>query len=76
MQTIHATEKTGSDGTLTLRLPLGLPETEYDIVVVAQPKMPARCSLPLGYFDLLGSVDDDTFIVHPQPPLPPPVGFE
>jgi hypothetical protein len=37
MQTIHATEKTNSDGTLTLRISLGLPETEYEILVVAQP---------------------------------------
>lgn len=28
MQTIHATEKTGSDGTLTLRVPLNQPDTE------------------------------------------------
>ena len=41
MQTIHATEKTGSDGTLTLRLPLGQPDTEFEVVVVAQPRMPA-----------------------------------
>jgi hypothetical protein len=38
MQTIHATEKTGSDGTLTLRLPLGRPDTEFDVVVVVQPR--------------------------------------
>jgi hypothetical protein len=75
MQTIHATEKTSSDGTLTLRLPLGLPETEYEVVVVAQPKTAGPRPLPLGYFDLLGSVDDDTFVLHPQPSLPPPVDF-
>ncbi len=38
MQTIHATQKTGNDGTLTLRLSLGQPDTEYEVVVVAQPK--------------------------------------
>ena len=38
MQTIHATEKTASDGTLTLRVPLGQPDTEFEVVVVVQPK--------------------------------------
>jgi hypothetical protein len=42
MQTIHATEKTGNDGTLTLRLPLGQPDTEFNVVVVVQPKSPAN----------------------------------
>src|SRR5437879_3136686 len=32
MQTIHATEKTGSDGALTLRLALDRPDTEYEEV--------------------------------------------
>jgi hypothetical protein len=41
MQTIHATEKTGSDGTLTLRVPLGRPDTEFEVVVVAQPRSAA-----------------------------------
>lgn len=76
MQTIHTTERTSSDGTLTLRIPLGVPETEYEIVVVAQPKTAGPRPLPPGYFDLLGSVNDDTFVVHPQPPLPPPVDLE
>ena len=38
MQTMHITEKTGSDGTLTLRLALDRPDTEFEVVVVAQPK--------------------------------------
>jgi hypothetical protein len=41
MQTIHATQKTGSDGTLTLSLPLGQPNTEFEVVVVVQPKATA-----------------------------------
>jgi hypothetical protein len=70
---MHATEKTSGDGTLTLRISLGLPETEYEIVVVAQPKTTGPRTLPPGYFALLGSVDDDTFVVHPQSPSPPPL---
>jgi hypothetical protein len=46
-------------------------------VVVVQPKPSADTPrLPPGYFELLGSIDDETFVVHPQPPLPPPVEVE
>jgi hypothetical protein len=38
MHTIHAVERTSTDGTLTLRIPLGQPDTEFEVVVVAQPK--------------------------------------
>lgn len=38
MQTIRVREKTDRDGTLLLRLPLGRPEAEYDVVVILQPK--------------------------------------
>ena len=40
MQTIRAMEKTGKDGMLSLRI-LGKPETEYEVLVVVQPKTPA-----------------------------------
>ena len=66
---------TGPDGVLHLDVPLGKPDTSYEVEVVAHPK-PAGRTLPPGYFDLIGSVDDDTFVVHPQPPLPPPVKLE
>jgi hypothetical protein len=38
MQTIQVTGKTSGDGTLTLRVPLGLPDTECELVIVVQPK--------------------------------------
>ena len=41
MQTIRALEKTGKDGMLSLRIPLGKPETEYEVLVVVQPKATA-----------------------------------
>lgn len=28
-------------------------------------------SLPPGYFDLIGVGNDETLMVHPQPPMPP-----
>jgi hypothetical protein len=77
MHTIQTRERTDPDGTLSLRIPLGQPDTEFEVVVVVQPKSPGDAArLPPGYFDLLGSIDDDTFMVHPQPPLPPPVEIE
>ena len=77
MQTIQTRERTGHDGALSLRIPLGQPDTEFDVIVVVQPMSSAHSpQLPASYFDLLGSIDDATFTIHPQPPLPPPVGVE
>ncbi|MBX9623858.1 MAG: hypothetical protein K2X82_08580 [Gemmataceae bacterium] len=41
MQTLHATGTAGPDGTLSLRLPVGRPNTTFDVVVVVSPKPPA-----------------------------------
>jgi hypothetical protein len=80
MQTIRVLEKTGKDGTLSLRIPLGKPEAEYEIVVVLQPKAVARTpeerGWPPGYFDLAGSITDETFVRPPQGELPKPVELE
>jgi hypothetical protein len=79
MQTIHATQKTGKDGMLSLRIPLGEPETEYEVLIVVQPKSAAPTSdargWPPGYFDLAGSIDDETFVRPPQGELPKSVEF-
>jgi hypothetical protein len=73
-------EKTGKDGTLLLRIPLGKPEAEFEVVVVVQPKdasatptTPEERGWPPGYFDLAGSIADETFVRHPQGDLPKPV---
>jgi hypothetical protein len=42
MQTIQLRERTGPDGTLTVRVPLGRPDTEVDVVLVVQPKAGAN----------------------------------
>lgn len=79
MQTIRVLEKTGKDGDLSLRIPLGRPETEYEVLVVVQPKAPAapdNKGWPPGYFDLAGSIDDDTFRRPPQGEWPKPVELE
>ena len=82
MQTIRTREKTGKDGSLHLHIPLGRPETEYEVVVVVQPAAgtgtatPEERGWPPGYFDLAGSIDDETFVRPPQGELPPPVNLE
>ena len=83
MQTIRVQEKTDKDGTLRLRIPLGKPEAEYEIVLVVHPKeapshatTPEERGWPPGYFDLAGSIDDDTFTRAPQGELPKPVDFD
>jgi hypothetical protein len=78
MQTVHVVESTGKDGVLSLRIPLGQPDTQYEVVIVAQPTRTAAepgC-WPSGYFDLAGSIDDDTFVRPPQGELPSPVEVE
>ena len=80
MQTIRAVERTGKDGALHLRIPLGKPEAEFEVVVVVQPKdvqapapTPEERGWPPGYFDLAGSITDETFVRHPQGELPKPI---
>jgi hypothetical protein len=81
MQTIRVLEKTGKDGALSLHIPLGQPDAEFEVLVVVQPKSAAGPSVeqrwPPGYFDkTFGSIDDDTFVRPPQGELPEPVVFD
>lgn len=70
---LHSTS--GPDGKLHLEIPVGRPGTEFEVELTARPKS-AGVVLPPGYFDLIGSVDDDTLMIHPQPPQPPAVELE
>jgi hypothetical protein len=79
MQTLRVLEKTGKDGALSLRIPLGKAEVEYEVVIVLQPKSantPEERGWPPGYFDLAGSITDETFVRPPQGELPKPVEME
>jgi hypothetical protein len=84
MQTIRVLERTGKDGMLHLNIPLGKPETEFEVVVVVQPKDPSTVvdtpeqrGWPPGYFEsTFGSITDETFFRHPQGELPKPVELE
>jgi hypothetical protein len=83
MQTIRVLEKTDKHGMLQLRIPLGKPDMEHDIVLVVQPKeasdkpkSPEELGWPPGYFDLAGSIDDETITRPPQGEMPKPVEFD
>ena len=81
MQTIRVREKTGKDGMLSLRIPLGKPEAEYEVLVVVQPTTtattPEERGWPPGYFEkTFGSIGDETFVRPPQGELPKPVELD
>lgn len=81
MQTIRVLEKTGKDGMLSLRIPLGKADAEYEVLVVVQPTTaaatPEERGWPPGYFDkTFGSIDDETFAHLPQGELPKAVEFD
>ena len=46
MQTISATGITGPDGTLTLSIPVGWPNAEFEAVIVLQPRPTALAADP------------------------------
>ena len=72
---LHSTS--GPDGKLHLEVPVGSPNTEFEVEVVVRAKKPGGIVLPPGYFDLIGSIDDETFVRPPQQgELPPPVGID
>lgn len=81
METVRVLEKTGKDGMLNLRIPLGKPEAEFEVVVIVQPRLPNSATLtergwPPGYFDLAGSITDENFVRPPQGEIPMPVNLE
>jgi hypothetical protein len=84
MQIIRVVEKTGTDGTLHLDIPLGKPGSEFELVVIIQPNdAPANGAAcaergwPREYFDnTFGSITDETFSRPPQGELPKPVELE
>jgi hypothetical protein len=53
MRTIQIRGKTGADGILHLSIPLGTQETEYELVLIAQPQAPpfSHPDWPPGFFE-------------------------
>jgi hypothetical protein len=83
MQTIHIRSKAGDDGVLHLRIPVGTPHAEYQVVVVMQPevidppKTPEELGWPPGFFEeTAGSIQDETFKRHDQGEFEKRLDFE
>ena len=75
MSSILIRSRSGPDSKLHLEVPVGQPNAEFEVEVVVRPKGPNGEGWPPGYFDLFGSIDDETFVRPPQGELPPPVEF-
>ena len=76
MSSIVLRAKSDPDGKLHFEVPVGQPDTEFEVELVMRSTKPECQSWPKGYFDLFGSIDDDT-LVRPAPgELPPPVVIE
>ncbi len=54
---IHS--RSGPDSKLRLEVPVAQPNAEFEVEVVVRPKTATRSFSP-GYFDLIGSVHDET----------------
>jgi len=76
MSSIKIQSRSGADSKLHLEIPVDQPDTEFEVEVVVRPKPAAGKGWPPGYDSLFGAIDDETFTVHPQPPIQPPVELE
>ena len=68
--------KSGPDGKLHLVVPVGQADAEFEVELVVRPKRAPGLGRPPGYSALFNSIDDETFDVPPEPPMPPPVEIE
>jgi hypothetical protein len=83
MNVIRLTATAGPDGILHLDVPVGA-AGEFEVAVVVAPKPPANgapapaaktpeeLGWPPGYFEnVIGSIDDETFVAPPRAPAEP-----
>jgi len=79
MHVVRVSAVADADGMLRLTIPVDSAGGEYDLAVVlapkpapARPKTPDELGWPPGYFEnVIGSIDDDTFVAPPRhPPRP------
>ena len=74
MQTFQIRFQAVDDGVLHLKIPVGTPHAEYQVVVVLQlasdtspPRTPEELGWPPGFFEnVIGSIQDPTFQRHEQ----------
>jgi hypothetical protein len=88
MRVVQLTVTPDADGVLRFAIPAGPGVTgpvEAAVVLTPAPtangthpaKTPEELGWPPGYFEnVVGSIDDETFMRHPQPEYPPPVSLE
>jgi hypothetical protein len=76
MISIVLRSRSGPDSKLHLEVQVDQPDTDFEVEVMVRPKLLTGKGWPPGYVALFGSIDDDTFTVHPQPPMPQPVEIE
>jgi hypothetical protein len=76
-QSLQIESRVGTDGVLTLRVPLGVADANTDVIVTIRPKLPedkriAQSTWPAGYFDkTYGSLAADPLTIPDDPaPLP------
>ena len=61
MVTIPVKTRLEANGTLSLRVPTGLPESDVDVVVIVQPVSSSSATWPEGFFEKTYSA----FAEHP-----------
>jgi hypothetical protein len=79
MNVIRLTATAGADRTLHLAVPVETAGGEYGVAVVLSPMKGTGTSesiqypgWPAGYVEsTFGSIQDETFVRHPQPVFPP-----
>ena len=70
MQSITLHSRVGQDGILKLQVPLGLTNTEIEVMVIVQPVAPATSDTrgwPPGFFEqTFGCLRDEPLLREPQ----------
>ncbi|MBS0262311.1 MAG: hypothetical protein JSS02_10205 [Planctomycetes bacterium] len=67
---IHS--RSGPDSKLHLEVPVGEPNADFEVEILVRSKKMSGEGWPPSYFDLFGSVTDETFVRPPQGELPAP----
>jgi hypothetical protein len=88
MRIVQLTVVSDADGLLRFAIPADGPAGRFEVAVVLTPipttngtaakRTPEELGWPPGYFErTAGSIPDETFQVHPSPPLRPvePLGY-